>query len=115
VLPPSAASTLYRTDGDSLVVVIGPGNGSAQLSAAVSLMSDAAREPCRRLVLDVGNVHRMSSDLLALLLWANVRLRARGSHLAVARPTAATRELLRRTGLDHVLPVLDRLPEEVAA
>lgn len=110
-----ADSTLYRTDGESLVMVIGPGTGSAQLSAAVALLSDAAREPCRRLVLDVGNVHRLSSDLLALLLWANGRLQARGSGLALARPSAATRELLRRTGLDHVIPVLDQLPEEVAA
>jgi anti-anti-sigma factor len=106
---------LYRTDGESLVMVIGPGTGSAQLSAAVTLLSDAAREPFRRLVLDVGDVHRLSSDLLALLLWANGRLQARGSHLAVARPSAATRALLTRTGLDHVIPVLDRLPEEVAA
>jgi anti-anti-sigma factor len=116
VTPPrSTATTIYRSDSDSLVMVIGPGTGPTQLTAAVSLLSDAAREPCRRLVLDVGHLHRLSSDLLALLLWANTQLQTRGCHLAVARPSPATRDLLHRTGLDHVLSVLDRLPEEVAA
>jgi len=114
-VPAPAGTTLFRADADSLVLVIGPTTGTAQLSAAVTLLSGASHEPCRRLILDVGSVPRLSSDVLALLLWANVRLRERGAALEVARPSPATRDLLHRTGLDHVIPVLDRLPEEVAA
>lgn len=110
-----AAATTYRVAPDTLVVVVGPATGSTQLTAAVAMLSDAAREPSRRLVLDLGHVHRLSSDVLALLLWADTTLRARGCRLAVARPSPATHDLLTRTGLDHVLDVLDTVPPEVAA
>jgi anti-anti-sigma factor len=114
-IPGPAGTRIFRTDPDSLVLVVGPTTGTAQLSAAVTLLAGASHEPCRRLVLDVGHVHRLSSDLLALLLWANGRLRSRGASLEVARPSPATRDLLESTGLDHVIPILERLPEEVAA
>ncbi|HUW16092.1 MAG TPA: STAS domain-containing protein [Actinomycetes bacterium] len=114
-VPAPAGTTIFRADPDSLVLVIGPTTGTAQLSAAVTMLSGASHESCRRLILDVGSVPRLSSDVLALLLWANVRLRSRGATLQVARPSPATRDLLHRTGLDHVIPVLDQLPEGVAA
>lgn len=109
------APALYRGAGDVLVLVVGDGRGPSQLTSTVALLSDAEREPVSLLVLDVGRIHRMSSDLLALLLWANLRLQDRGTQLAVACPSTATRDLLTRTGLDHVIRVLEQAPQEVAA
>lgn len=106
---------LYRSADDILVLVVGDGRGPTQLTSAVALLCGAEREPVSQLVLDVSSVHRMSSDLVALLLWANLRLQDRGTHLAVACPSSATRDLLARTGLDHVIGVLDHAPQEVAA
>ena len=64
----------------------------------------------RVIMLDLSEVDRIDSDLLGLLLWAHGRLTERGAHLVVARPSSATRGLLAKSGLDHVLKVSDELP-----
>ena len=59
---------------------------------------------------DVERLGLIKLDLLGLLLWAHGRLRQRGAELVLACPSPATRSLLGKSGLDHVLVVRDHLP-----
>lgn len=94
---------------DTLVLTVGAGSVD-QFVDVVERFDQAARTACRSLVLDLSAVERIDSDLLGLLLWAHRRLNERGASLVVARPSAATRSLLSRSGLDFVLTVSDDVP-----
>ena len=109
--PPSsdAAPTLSATGRETIVLTVGPASADHFVSL-VETFGEATRSACRSLVLDLSAVDRIDSDLLGLLLWAHGRLRQRGAHLVVARPSAATKALLGKSGLDHVLQVSDSLP-----
>ena len=109
--PPSSATapTLSATGRETIVLTVGPASADHFVSL-VETFGEATRSACRSLVLDLSAVDRIDSDLLGLLLWAHGRLSQRGAHLVVARPSAATRALLGKSGLDHVLQVSDTLP-----
>jgi anti-anti-sigma factor len=91
------------------VLTVGPASAD-HFVTLVETFGEATRSACRALVLDLSSVERIDSDLLGLLLWAHGRLTERGAHLVLARPTSATRALLAKSGLDHVLQVSDELP-----
>ncbi|MCZ3388489.1 MAG: STAS domain-containing protein [Actinomycetia bacterium] len=103
------APTLSATGRETIVLTVGPASAD-QFVSLVETFGEATRSACRSLVLDLSAVDRIDSDLLGLLLWAHGRLSQRGAHLVVARPSAATRALLGKSGLDHVLQVSDSLP-----
>ena len=105
----AAAPTLSATGRETIVLTVGPASADHFVSL-VETFGEATRSACRSLVLDLSAVDRIDSDLLGLLLWAHGRLSQRGAHLVVARPSAATRTLLGKSGLDHVLQVSETLP-----
>ena len=101
--------TLSAPGREAIVLTVGP-TSTDRFVTLVETFDEAARSACRSLVLDLSHVDRIDSDLLGLLLWAHGRLHERGAHLVVARPSSATRALLAKSGLDHVLQVSDELP-----
>ena len=101
--------TLSAPGREAIVLTVGP-TSTDRFVTLVETFDEAARSACRSLVLDLSHVDRINSDLLGLLLWAHGRLHERGAHLVVARPSGATRALLAKSGLDHVLQVSDELP-----
>jgi anti-anti-sigma factor len=101
--------TLSAPGRESIVLTVGPASAD-HFVTLVETFGEATRSACRALVLDLSSVERIDSDLLGLLLWAHGRLTERGAHLVLARPTSATRALLAKSGLDHVLQVSDELP-----
>jgi anti-anti-sigma factor len=101
--------TLSATGRESIVLTVGPASAD-QFVHLVETFGEATRSACRSLVLDLSDVDRIDSDLLGLLLWAHGRLRQRGAELVLACPSPATRSLLGKSGLDHVLSVRDQLP-----
>ena len=106
----TSTALLSNPSRDTLILTI----GSQSVDHFVDLVErfdQATRSACRSLVLDLSAVDRIDSDLLGLLLWAHGRLQERGASLVVARPSAATRSLLSRSGLDYVLTVSDELPD----
>ena len=105
----TTTALLSNPSRDTLILTI----GSQSVDHFVDLVErfdQATRSACRSLVLDLSAVDRIDSDLLGLLLWAHGRLSQRGAHLVLARPSSATRALLGKSGLDHVLKVSDTLP-----
>ncbi len=105
----SAAPSLSATGRETIVLTVGPASTDHFVNL-VETFGEATRSACRSLVLDLSSVDRIDSDLLGLLLWAHGRLSQRGAQLIVARPSAATRALLGKSGLDHVLQVSDTVP-----
>ena len=101
--------TLSAPGREVIVLTVGPASAD-HFVTLVETFDEATRSACRSLVLDLSEVDRIDSDLLGLLLWAHGRLTERGAHLVVARPSSATRGLLAKSGLDHVLQVRDELP-----
>ncbi len=59
----------------------------------------------RAVLIDLAAVTALSSTAVATLLNMHRVLRARGGRLVLQRPSAATRDLLRHTGLNRVLDV----------
>lgn len=104
-----AAHSLSATGRETIVLTVGP-SSTDHFVTLVETFGEATRSACRYLVLDLSAVDRIDSDLLGLLLWAHGRLSQRGAHLVLARPSAATKALLGKSGLDHVLQVSDNLP-----
>ena len=96
--------TLSATGGETIVLTVGPASAD-HFVHLVETFGEATRSACRSLVLDLSEVERIDSDLLGLLLWAHGRLTQRGAHLVLACPSPATRALLGKSGLDHVLEV----------
>lgn len=107
--PSAAGPSLSATGRETVVLTVGPASADHFVNL-VETFGEATRSACRSLVLDLSSVDRIDSDLLGLLLWAHGRLSQRGAHLIVARPSAATKALLGKSGLDHVLQVSDTVP-----
>jgi anti-anti-sigma factor len=101
--------TLSAPGREVIVLTVGPASAD-HFVTLVETFGEATRSACRSLVLDLSEVDRIDSDLLGLLLWAHGRLTERGAYLVLARPSSATRALLGKSGLDHVLQVSDDLP-----
>jgi anti-anti-sigma factor len=108
-IAPGLSPTLSPTGRETVVLTVGPASAD-HFVHLVETFGEATRSACRSLVLDLSAVDRIDSDLLGLLLWAHGRLSQRGAHLVLARPSSATRALLGKSGLDHVLKVSDTLP-----
>lgn len=104
-----SAPRLSAAGRETIILTVGPASADHFLSL-VETFGEATRSACRSLVLDLSAVDRIDSDLLGLLLWAHGRLRQRGACLVLAQPSAATRAMLSKSGLDHVLQVSDSLP-----
>lgn len=64
-----------------------------------------------RLALDLRMVRFINSTALGTILEAYKRLSERGGMLVIARPSRFCREILRKIGLDRVVPVLDSADE----
>lgn len=69
------------------------------------LLHEALLSGARRIVVDLTRVPKVASPALASFLTAHRILRARGGALALRGADRRTEEMLRRTGLQHVLDV----------
>ena len=79
------------------------------------LLHDALLGGARRVVVDLSRVHSLASPALASFLWAHRICRARGGALVLRGADRRTQDMLRRTGLTHVLHVQPRTGERLAA
>jgi anti-anti-sigma factor len=69
-----------------------------------------SRRP-RALALDLSDVPFMDSSALAALVGASRKLEQQGAYLAVLRPRAMPRRLLRRTSVDRIVLVAESIAE----
>jgi anti-sigma B factor antagonist len=109
--PPPPASLrveLRGGDGGPLhATVSGEIDYADAFSMQVRISAACRRRRARGLIVDLADVHFMSSSgLAALLSLQRERACVRGG-LALARPSREVRALLRRTGLDRRLTVVD--------
>jgi anti-anti-sigma factor len=100
------------TAEDERVVVLSEVLVADGLADVRWLLHDALLSGARRVVVDLGRVHHLASPALASFLWAHRICRARGGALVVRGADRHTRDMLRRTGLTHVLQVQ---PERLVA
>jgi anti-anti-sigma factor len=75
-----------------------------------TLLPLAARATPQHLILDMGNVAYLTSDVIEMLLDLHHRLASHGSRLSVCRPTAAVAEIFATLGLKTLLDVRPDLP-----
>ena len=68
-------------------------------------LHDLMLDGVRTIVVDVSQVDRLPSTVLAALLATHRACRAQGGGVVIRYPGRAARALLRRTGLDHVFAV----------
>lgn len=85
------------------------------LADARWLLHDALLSGARRVVIDLTGVHQLASPALASFLWAHRTCRARGGALVLRGADRRTHDMLRRTGLSHVLDVQPRTGERQVA
>ncbi|WP_456990644.1 STAS domain-containing protein [Geodermatophilus sp. SYSU D01105] len=69
------------------------------------LLRDALLAGARRVVVDLSAVTQLSSPAVASFLWAHRTCRARGGAVVLRGANRRTQDLLRRTGLWHVIAV----------
>ncbi len=60
--------------------------------------------PCH-VVVDIAGVSRLSSAMVAALLWTQRHCRARGGHVTVRGPSQDSLNMLRRAGLGEVFDI----------
>ncbi|MGY1594250.1 STAS domain-containing protein [Geodermatophilus sp. SYSU D00708] len=69
------------------------------------LLHDALLAGARRVVVDLSDLTHLSSPAVASFLWAHRTCRARGGAVVLRGANRRTEDLLRRTGLWHVMAV----------
>ncbi|MGY1843659.1 STAS domain-containing protein [Modestobacter sp. SYSU DS0875] len=72
------------------------------------LLHQALLGGARRIVVDLTEVPHLASPALASFLWAHRICRARGGAVVLRGADRRTQDVLRRTGLQHVLHVEPR-------
>lgn len=93
------------TAGDEHVVTLSEALVADGLADVRWLLHDALRGGARRVVVDLSRVQHLASPALASFLWAHRICRARGGALVLRGADRRTEDMLRRTGLTHVLHV----------
>ncbi|WP_369135223.1 STAS domain-containing protein [Modestobacter sp. I12A-02662] len=78
------------------------------------LLHQAVLAGSRRIVVDLSRVTSLASPALASFLWAHRICRARGGAVVLRSPDRRVEDVLRRTGLTHVLEVQPRRSRRVA-
>ncbi|MBY3553148.1 STAS domain-containing protein [Modestobacter lapidis] len=101
--------------GDERVVDLSEALVADGLADARWLLHDALLSGARRVVVDLSQVSHLASPALASFLWAHRICRARGGALVLRGADRRTQDMLRRTGLTHVLQVQPRTAEWLAA
>lgn len=94
-----------RTAGDEQVVDLSEALVADGLADVRWLLHDALLSGARRVVVDLSRVQQVASPALASFLWAHRICRARGGALVLRGADRRTQDMLRRTGLTHVLQV----------
>ncbi len=94
------------TDGEVTISVTEQHNAD-HLPDLRRQLDDAVRSGAVRVVLDLSRVRRLSSSVLAELLYLHRRCRARGGHVEVRGGSRATLDLLHDNGLDRIFVVQD--------
>jgi len=102
-----AASTPERaaTADDTVVLRVTDATLEDGLADLVWLLHDAVVAGARRIVVDLHDVHHLSSSIAASLLSTHRACRARGGGVVVRGANRRTEDLLCRTGLWRVLCV----------
>jgi anti-anti-sigma factor len=89
-----------------------------RLDTATAPIAEAALLPMlaggAKLVLDLGEMHHVSSAGLRVLLKVARDARASGGAVALAAPQAPVRDMLETSGFDRVLPIHATRAEAVA-
>jgi len=104
---PTIDSTVVdaRAAEDERVVRLSEAVVGDGLADARWLLHEALLSGARRIVVDLSLVSQVASPALASFLWAHRICRARGGSVALRGADRRTEEMLRRTGLQHVLDV----------
>jgi anti-sigma B factor antagonist len=100
---------------DEWVVDLGEVLVADGLADARWLLHEALLSGARRVVVDLSRVHQLASPALASFLWAHRICRGRGGALVLRGADRRTHDMLRRTGLSHVLQVQPRPGERLVA
>ena len=104
-----------RTAEDERVVSLSEALVADGLADARWLLHDALLSGARRVVVDLTRVPQLASPALASFLWAHRICRARGGALVLRGADRRTQDMLRRTGLAHVLQVQPRPTDRLVA
>lgn len=100
----------HPTSQQRTVVAVLDDEAVAQgLSDLRSRLSEVLSAGDARLVVDVSGLDRISSSVVAALLWAKRKCLARGVHVVVRGSAGQSLGLLTRTGLAAVLDVEDEV------
>jgi anti-sigma B factor antagonist len=78
------------------------------------LLHEAVLAGARWIVVDLSRVTSLASPALASFLWAHRICRARGGAVVLSGPDRRVEDVLRRTGLTHVLEVRPRRSRRAA-
>jgi anti-anti-sigma factor len=108
------AATTVRAAGDEVTVRLSDDLLAEGLADVRWLLHDALLTGARRLVVDLGAVHQLSSPAVASFLSAHRTCRARGGTVVLRGANRRTLDLLHRTGLWRVLE-LESATERTAA
>jgi anti-anti-sigma factor len=99
----AASQSRLATDGDEITVRLTDDLLAEGLADVRWLLHDALLAGARRLVIDLSEVHQLSSTAVASFLFAHRTCRARGGAVVLRGANPRTLDLLHRTGLWRVI------------
>lgn len=99
----AAARSSLAGDGDEVTIRLSDELLADGLADVRWLLHDALLAGARRLVIDLSEVHHLSSSAVASFLFAHRTCRARGGAVVLRGANRRTVDLLHRTGLWRVI------------
>lgn len=95
--------------GSTAVIVLDEQTASGGIAAMRERVETHLRAGATSIVVDIAAVPRLSSTLLASLLWTHRACQRRGGRVTLRSPNRSCREMLARTGLRPLfLPAVTR-------
>jgi len=93
---------MLRYSGSTAIIVLDERTANSGLIDMRERVDAHLRSGSMSMVVDISRVPRLSSTLLASLLWAHRACQRRGGSVTLRGPNRACRDLLARTGLRHL-------------
>jgi anti-anti-sigma factor len=88
-----------QQSGRTAVIVLDEDTAGGGIAAMREWVEAHLHQGATSIVVDIAAVPRLSSTLLASLLWAHRACQRRGGHVTLRSPNRSCREMLARTGL----------------
>ena len=88
-----------QQSGSTAVIVLDEETAGDGITAMRERLESHLRAGATSIIVDIAAVPRLSSTLLASLLWAHRACRRRGGRVTLRSPNRSCREALARTGL----------------